>query len=421
MLRSSTLDQKELKRRESFLRDNTRPLKLGDPTTWPRRWGVSLFGIGTGLLSWKYYTDWSRKPFFYSFFARFAALMFLGGVGYVVGALREYHYKTRDAVIEHYISLHPNDFSHLIDYDLFIKKRQRVLARLEARHSQQTVGVKKLSTSTDFDDLLTKVSQLISSSDSSIKPEFLHELETALTIMPPGHQSRRMKEALNVLRSRMQEQVGLASHQSVFSFAAESNATELPKSQTTVAESNALELPQSKTPIAGSISLGTNQTVVRLQTQSAVQMIDKHDEEITLVGNDNDEVVISNVVKCIVRVPFRASAVHMKSVKHTTLVFAPVRTSFLIRNCEDLTMAVAAQQVRIHDSHEIRLYIEVRAALIIEDCDGIQIAPYNVVGFQSRVENDSWCNVYDFSWLSTEEHSPNWKMMTENLDKCFNL
>lgn len=66
MLKSSTVDQKELQRREAYLRDNSRPLNLVDPTTWPRRWGVAFFGLGTGLLSWKYYTDLSRKPFFYS-------------------------------------------------------------------------------------------------------------------------------------------------------------------------------------------------------------------------------------------------------------------------------------------------------------------------------------------------------------------
>lgn len=44
---------------------------------------------------------------------RLVVLACLGGIGYVVGFLREHHYKTRDAVIEHYVSLHPEDFEHL--------------------------------------------------------------------------------------------------------------------------------------------------------------------------------------------------------------------------------------------------------------------------------------------------------------------
>lgn len=66
MLKSSTVDQEELQRREAYLRDNSRPFKLADPTTWPRRWGVTFLALGSSVLSWKYYTDWARKPFFYS-------------------------------------------------------------------------------------------------------------------------------------------------------------------------------------------------------------------------------------------------------------------------------------------------------------------------------------------------------------------
>ncbi|VDK50093.1 unnamed protein product [Cylicostephanus goldi] len=37
------------------------------------------------------------------------------GIGYGMGTMREYHYKTRDAVIQHYIELHPKDFDHFND------------------------------------------------------------------------------------------------------------------------------------------------------------------------------------------------------------------------------------------------------------------------------------------------------------------
>lgn len=32
-----------------------------------------------------------------------------------MGALREHHYRTRDAVIQHYMELHPQDFDHFND------------------------------------------------------------------------------------------------------------------------------------------------------------------------------------------------------------------------------------------------------------------------------------------------------------------
>lgn len=45
------------------------------------------------------------------------AIGFAALAGYGAGLLREHHYRTRDAVIEHYISLHPEDFDHLKDYN----------------------------------------------------------------------------------------------------------------------------------------------------------------------------------------------------------------------------------------------------------------------------------------------------------------
>ncbi|MCP9257552.1 hypothetical protein DINM_000898 [Dirofilaria immitis] len=109
MLKSSTIDQKELERREAYLRDNSRPFKLVDPTTWPRRWGVTFLLLVLGCCP--------GSIIRIGLLPRFVLLVFLGGVGYVVGSLREYHYKTRDAVVEHYISLHPEDFEHLTNLD----------------------------------------------------------------------------------------------------------------------------------------------------------------------------------------------------------------------------------------------------------------------------------------------------------------
>ncbi|EFO22075.1 hypothetical protein LOAG_06411 [Loa loa] len=292
--------------------------------------------------------------------------------------------------------------------DLVSERRQRMLARLEARHTRDTVAMKKLSADTaDFDKLLAKATRVVNSSELNTEPELLHELETALTLIPPGRQSLRLKQALNMLRSRMQEQIGLGHQQSVFSFSTR--------------KENAAESKVQKAAIVKCSPLGPTQAIAQSLMRKSITVTAEHGKELVVEGDDDEEVMIDNVTSSVIRVPFKASAVHMKSVKHSTLIFAPIKTSLLIRDCENLTVAVAAQQVRIHDSHQIRLYIEVRGALIIEDCDGIEVAPYNVIGFQQDVQNNKWCNVQDFSWLSSEEHSPNWKIMKENTTKCFTL
>nr|CDQ04252.1 Bm7080 [Brugia malayi] len=283
------------------------------------------------------------------------------------------------------------------------EKRQRMLARLDARHTGDATGMKTSSSETEFDKLLAKATCIMNSSELNIEPEFLQELEIALTLIPLGRQSRRLKEVLNVLRSQMQKQIGLTHQQAAFSFSTKKeNATASEVQKAAVAKCNPLDSTQTTTKLLSKIPL-------------------QHGKELVIRGDDGEDVTINDVTNSMVRVPFKASAVHIKSVKDSTLIFAPVKTSLLIRNCENLTVVVAAQQIRTHDSHQIRFYIEVRGALIIEDCDGIEVAPYNVVGFQQDTQNNNWRNVQDFSWLSSEEHSPNWKIMEENSAKYFNL
>ncbi|MCP9257551.1 hypothetical protein DINM_000897 [Dirofilaria immitis] len=277
------------------------------------------------------------------------------------------------------------DVGSLESADLVSEKRRRMLARLEARHIRNTAGTKTPYADTaDFDKLLAKATYLMNSSKMSIEPEFLQEVETALTLIPLGRQSRRLKEALNQ-------------------------------------KENVAESKSQKEAIAEYNPLGPIETTAKSLIRKAITVTAEQGKELVAKGDDGEEIIITDVTNCVIRVPFRASTVHVKSVKHTTLIFAPIKTSLLMRSCENLTVAVAAQQVRIHDSHHIRFYIEVRGALIIEDCDGIEVAPYNVIGFEHDPQNDNWRNVQDFSWFSTENHSPNWKIMEENSAETFIL
>lgn len=116
--------------------------------------------------------------------------------------------------------------------NLMSERRQRVLARLEARRVLQTSEMKTASAAaaTDFDKLLEKATNMVNTPESSITQEFLQELEAALTLIPRGHHLRRLKEALNMLRGRMQAQVGLADHKAAFSFSAGKVAAESRKS-----------------------------------------------------------------------------------------------------------------------------------------------------------------------------------------------
>jgi hypothetical protein len=48
-------------------------------------------------------------------YPRLAGVGVLAAIGYWLGVMREHHNRTRDMVVDHYVSLHPEDFQRLND------------------------------------------------------------------------------------------------------------------------------------------------------------------------------------------------------------------------------------------------------------------------------------------------------------------
>lgn len=85
--------------------------------------------LGISIASAYLQNRWNKKPYYYgrhvnwkqvdiplsAIVPRTLLVMAATAVGYAAGALRERHYQTRDAVIEHYMKLHPEDFDHFND------------------------------------------------------------------------------------------------------------------------------------------------------------------------------------------------------------------------------------------------------------------------------------------------------------------
>ncbi|KAI1729210.1 NADH-ubiquinone oxidoreductase subunit b14.5b (NDUFC2) domain-containing protein [Ditylenchus destructor] len=115
MAECTQVSASEMERREKHIRGYQRPVQLVDPFSWPLPFktagtmGLTAFGM-TYL-----YQMWMRKPWYFAFYARGALVVGCTGLGYLLGKLREHHYRTRDAVIEHYMDLHPHDFDRVRD------------------------------------------------------------------------------------------------------------------------------------------------------------------------------------------------------------------------------------------------------------------------------------------------------------------
>ncbi|ETN68802.1 hypothetical protein NECAME_15613 [Necator americanus] len=120
MAETTRVSTEELERREKYLRAGLREVHPLDPFTWsyPMKGAGVMFG--TSILGCHLYNVWNKRPYYYAIVPRLIGVGIMTAVGYGMGSLREHHYKTRDAVIQHYIELHPKDFDHFNDSTYFI-------------------------------------------------------------------------------------------------------------------------------------------------------------------------------------------------------------------------------------------------------------------------------------------------------------
>lgn len=130
-----------------------------------------------------------------------------------------------------------------------------------------------------------------------------------------------------------------------------------------------------------------------------------------------------NLTKCLIRFLGNASTLHCSNLKDCILLCGPVSTSIFAENCESCTFVVACQQLRLHTSKNIKIYLHVTSHGILEDCTGIQVAPYNLryknikEDFEKaglNMNTNNWDDLNDFNWLNADKKSPNWSIMDDN-------
>uniref|UniRef100_A0A914BZE3 C-CAP/cofactor C-like domain-containing protein n=1 Tax=Acrobeloides nanus TaxID=290746 RepID=A0A914BZE3_9BILA len=170
------------------------------------------------------------------------------------------------------------------------------------------------------------------------------------------------------------------------------------------------------------------QSKMPLCNNEIITLKNLHNESRLIQSEEDASVIINAVTDCTLKFKLCAESVSLENVRNSTIVFLPVKSSILIRNCENLNLVVAAQQIRIHDSSNLKLYVHVRGAIIIENCSDVKVAPYHINDCTSQtvlpndIENPTfWANVQDFNWLAFHEQSPNWKKMDETEWKTFDL
>lgn len=148
---------------------------------------------------------------------------------------------------------------------------------------------------------------------------------------------------------------------------------------------------------------------------------DKKNESLRMSSTEilKKDVVVENLDTCTVVLQGSPSTLHLNYLKNCRVFTGPVSTSIFAENCENCILVIACQQLRLHSSRNVSIYLHVTSRAIMEDCKDIKIAPYNWtydgidMDFQGSSldrQTNNWKCIDDFNWLS-EKHSPNWEEM----------
>lgn len=160
----------------------------------------------------------------------------------------------------------------------------------------------------------------------------------------------------------------------------------------------------------------------KIQMESGFNLRNRENETIEIEDAQilNQDVMLSNLKNCTVSFKANPITLHATNLTNCVLKCAPVQTSIYLENCNFCTLSLACQQLRAHNSKDSKIYLHVTSKGIIEDCQGIQVAPYDLdySGIEEQFEKlgldikiNHWNQLDDFNWLASDQPSPNWSVM----------
>ncbi|KRZ69193.1 Tubulin-specific chaperone C [Trichinella papuae] len=130
---------------------------------------------------------------------------------------------------------------------------------------------------------------------------------------------------------------------------------------------------------------------------------------------------IRNVKECSITICCLMPAADLYLARDSNIILYPVRTSVMIEGCINCTIACVAQQIRVKDSINCRLFVYTTGTTLLEECNAIKIGPYNV-SFPDKEEifkeagfgetENKWKEVEDFKVVNNG--TPAFTIMNEN-------
>ncbi|KAL5614970.1 hypothetical protein BROUX41_005037 [Berkeleyomyces rouxiae] len=128
---------------------------------------------------------------------------------------------------------------------------------------------------------------------------------------------------------------------------------------------------------------------------------------------------LTDVEECIVdmsgatRMKISFAAFAMKNISNSVVVSGTVTGPVHITAIRNSVLVIVARQVRIHECHNIDIYLHCGSRPIIEDCSNLRFAPVTEYYSPGNLLGaNQWDQVDDFKWLKADV-SPNWSVLPE--------
>ncbi|XP_006860527.1 PREDICTED: tubulin-specific chaperone C [Chrysochloris asiatica] len=147
------------------------------------------------------------------------------------------------------------------------------------------------------------------------------------------------------------------------------------------------------------------------------QVLEKRAEELY-----QRDILLTELSHCTIRLYGNPNTLRLTKARGCTVLCGPVSTSVFLDDCSDCVLVVACQQLRIHTTKDTRIFLQVTSRAIVEDCHGIQFAPYtwtypgideDFQGSGLDRNKNNWKDIDDFNWLARDVASPNWSILPE--------
>lgn len=173
------------------------------------------------------------------------------------------------------------------------------------------------------------------------------------------------------------------------------------------AEAKVVEKVRENTAVIGEKCVQVNDGMVK---DGAIVLTELGGKDVNVNDIQDVRVVLADV----------AGALRVTDVERCEIVAAGVAGSVHVLRVKNCVFWVRCRQLRVHESSECLMWLDVRGEPVIEGCRGMQFGPVKMrgverIGERAGVGGDKnrWAEVKDFQWLMKGQ-SPNWWSVGES-------